>query len=68
MALFCKWFGHVPNHGWKEDKTGNGYFWLTFYAHDGMDVVHANVIGDCERCGIKYQIGRVHLPKTDRDI
>jgi hypothetical protein len=62
--LICKWFGHRPAYGYGRIE-GAGYFRIRPGEKDGMGVVHADIISDCERCGYQnYRVGRIHLPKA----
>jgi len=30
---------------------------------DGIGTTHARLMTRCERCGTRYQVGKIHLPK-----
>jgi hypothetical protein len=60
--LLCKMFGHRPAFGYAH-REGEGYFRVRIGPTDGMGVVHADLLCDCERCGTNYRVGKIHLPK-----
>jgi hypothetical protein len=63
----CDRFGHIPNPGYGRHynpiNSGEGYFRVVQRELDGVGTRHASLHTECERCGKKYQIGRIHIPK-----
>ena len=62
MSIICKLFGHRPQFGWGNSE-GHGYFRVVNYHSDGINTHHAYLICDCERCGVNYQVGKIHIPQ-----
>lgn len=67
MNPICRMFGHEPAHGYNR-KAGSGYFRIASIAIDGMGVEHATLTSECERCGLRYIVGMVHLPPVKKSI
>jgi len=69
MSILCKLFGHQPpvyaTKGWY--SPGEEYGQLTDYVTDGAGRIHAKVEAECARCGTKFTVARVHLPKQCRE-
>lgn len=67
MNILCKWFGHKPPvygpKGWW--SPGEEYGRLRNLITDGCGRVHAIVTGECARCGEKFDMARVHLPREE---
>lgn len=58
MKLLCKLLGHQPPH-----YFGNVHYGRVIRGGiDGLGVEHASVEAECERCGQRYQIIKIHLP------
>ena len=65
MSLLCKIFGHVPAYGYG-DRPGRGYFNVELPPYeDNIGRLHCDLTCKCERCGIKYNVGKIHLPKDE---
>lgn len=62
--IFCMVLGHKPpvyaKKGWY--SPGEEYGKLTRFVTDGTGRVHAEVHGECARCGETFKVARVHLP------
>jgi hypothetical protein len=65
MSLLCKLFGHQVSTGYGNVK-GAGYFSVRVTETDGIGRVHADIYDVCEWCGVKYRIGKIHVPPTDQ--
>lgn len=61
MNILCRLFGHRPAFGYG-NAEGDGYFDVKIGITDGSGRVHAKLQCNCERCGIKYQVGKIHVP------
>lgn len=67
MNISCKSFGHIPSRGcW--GIPGSGYFKVKLDAVDGIGRQHARLYSSCERCGVEYQVGMIHVPKLVRTL
>lgn len=69
MGLLCSIFGHKPpvyrQKGWW--SPGEEYAAVILREVDGIGRQHAEVRGDCARCGELFLICRVHLPNIIND-
>lgn len=66
MNLLCRLFGHRPAFGcWNTE--GEGYFRVIRIGVDGIGTHHASLYCDCERCGVNYKVGNVHIPSRYTD-
>lgn len=63
MSILCRLFGHKPEYGYC-GVSGTGYFTVRNIIADGIGRFHADLICKCERCGLVYQVGKIHLPTT----
>lgn len=61
MHLLCKIFGHRPSRGYY-DVNGDGYFTVRLTEVDGIGRQHATLHTECHRCGVLYQVGKIHVP------
>jgi hypothetical protein len=66
MNPICRMFGHRPERGYTRSDTG--YFRISGIAIDGMGVRHATLTSECRRCGVRYMIGKVHLPDDELKV
>lgn len=68
MGLLCSIFGHKPpvyrQKGWW--SPGEEYATVILRGVDGIGRQHAEVRGECARCGEQFLICRVHLPGTQQ--
>ena len=64
MKIFCKLFGHKPEYGYGA-VAGTGYFTVRNIVVDGTGRFHADLLCTCERCGLVYQVGKIHLPTME---
>ena len=62
LKLTCVLFGHQPETGC-HGREGEGYFQVISEGIDGIGTTHARLMTRCERCGTRYQVGKIHLPK-----
>lgn len=60
MKIICSLFGHRPAFGYGRSE-GYGYFTQLFDGTDGINRTHVKLRCDCERCGVNYQVGKIHL-------
>lgn len=62
MSIICKLFGHKPltTDGW---CGGVGYANVGYTARDGLGTDHLYLSTKCPRCGVKYWICNVHVPR-----
>jgi hypothetical protein len=67
MSLFCKLLGHKvpPGYG---SQYGTHYLKVHFAAIDGLDIEHATLHADCERCDKTFQVGKIHLPVRQAEL
>lgn len=63
-GLICWLFGHRPAFGYGEIE-GEGYFKLARGSIDGVGREHARLYTECQRCGITYKVGMLHIYKSD---
>lgn len=67
--LTCKLFGHKPpvygEKGWW--SPGEEYGRVIVGPTDGTGRVHARVEAECARCGEKFIVARIHLPKENNE-
>jgi len=65
--LVCKIVGHQPpvygRKGWW--SPGEEYAKVRLDGRDGIGREHAEVVGECPRCGESYRVCRIHVPKID---
>jgi len=61
MNIFCEWFGHRPEFGYSGE--GSGYFEVNGSVTDGIGRVHLYLWCTCERCGERFHVGNIYLPK-----
>jgi hypothetical protein len=62
MNILCALFGHhVPVF----NPTGSEYVGVTYFATDGIGRQHAHLWAICPRCGTRYQLGSIHIPKIE---
>lgn len=65
--MFCKLFGHKPpvyaEKGWY--SPGQEYMKVQLDAVDGSGRQHAVIYADCARCGKRFKVGRIHVPKWE---
>lgn len=54
---------HVPPKGYGD---GAPYLKIKAVSIDGMNLKHARLYGECERCGEEYWIASVHLPADEK--
>jgi hypothetical protein len=59
----CTVYGHRPAFGYG-DHEGYGYFDVRLNTVDGIGRQHADLYTFCERCGVKYHVGMIHVPKV----
>lgn len=65
--LLCRLFGHRPAFGYGNSKS-EGYFNVEVRGTDGLGRTHAVLYCDCERCGVNYHVGNIHLPKFNAGL
>jgi hypothetical protein len=65
MNILCFMFGHRPRFGYCHEE-GAGYFRVELCEVDGTGTQHASLYCDCERCGVNYHVGRIHVPPIER--
>ena len=61
MKLRCSLFGHLPAFGYGHQE-GAGYFEVVAAGVDGINRHHADLYCNCERCGERYRVGKIHIP------
>lgn len=65
MNMLCTLFGHKPpvyaKKGWY--SPGEEYGTIRLGVIDGLGTQHAMVEAECARCGQRFIVARVHLPK-----
>lgn len=65
--LVCKIVGHQPpvygRKGWW--SPGEEYAKVRLDGRDGIGREHAEVVGECPRCGESYRVCRIHVPQID---
>lgn len=61
FIFLCRWFGHKIGGGYYR-REGGEYFDIRTGAIDGINRIHCDLYTTCERCNIRYQVGRCHLP------
>jgi hypothetical protein len=62
MNILCALFGHhVPIFR----PHGAEYVKVEHFGTDGIGRVHGNLRAVCPRCGRKYLLGRIHIPKIE---
>lgn len=64
MTLACALVGHKTVRGY---CGGLPYFRITNTTVDGIGRVHAWLDTECIRCGERFTIGMVHLPKRKEE-
>lgn len=63
MNIICKLLGHKIRPG--HYGYGERYLDVTVGPVDGIDRVHADLHTECERCGTRFKVGKIHLPIVD---
>lgn len=58
--MVCDDNSHVPSRGW---AGGIPYFRILPITVDGIGHQHALLEATCKKCGCKYTVGAIHLPK-----
>ena len=62
MGLICKAFGHTTQ-GENPKSPGAEYMECIPYTRDGMGTEHAYIKANCQRCGEKFDVGKIHIPE-----
>jgi hypothetical protein len=67
MNILCKIFGHSPpvyaKKGWFSPGEEYAQAAPGYRATDGIGRVHVIIEGECARCGKRFHLARLHLPK-----
>jgi hypothetical protein len=63
MSILCEMFGHRPDQGYYK-HDGWGYFDVREGATDGIGRIHGDLYCECARCGVRYQVGKLHIPQV----
>ena len=64
MAILCKLFGHIPDHGYYRERRGGStqYFKVKGGHVDGIKREHWSLYGKCRWCNKEYHVGNFHGP------
>lgn len=59
MNLVCRLFGHKPPS--ESSTVGGEYGSIRYSVVDGIGRQHAELYGECPRCGKEYRVMRTHV-------
>lgn len=66
MSLFCKLLGHKVQPGYAS-VYGSKYLEVQYAGTDGMNVEHATLHTECERCTKRFQVGKIHMQARESE-
>lgn len=63
MNFICRASGHKPH---RDRWGGPAYGVIRVTTTDGMGTTHSDILIECDRCGEKFVVCKVHMPKDGK--